>query len=180
MFLLFNTLSMFVIAFLPRERLLISWLQSPSAVILEPKKRKSATASTFSPSICHEVMGLDAMILVFLLFSFKQALSLSSFTLIKRLFSSSISAIRMVSSTYLWSLMFLLNRQSFSQFPGRVVLKKVLTIRQLQSSPMLVRSCLKSYILGFSIMGTRNFQMSKLGLEKEEEPEIKLPTFAGS
>ena len=64
--LLFNTLSKFVIAFLPRsKRLLISWLQSPSTVILKPKKIKSVTASTFSPSICHEVMGLDAMILVF-------------------------------------------------------------------------------------------------------------------
>ena len=64
--LLFNTLSRFVIAFLPRSKhLLISWLQSQSAVILEPKKIKSAIVSTFSPSICHEVMGLDAMILVF-------------------------------------------------------------------------------------------------------------------
>ena len=59
-----NILSRFVIAFLPRsKRLLISWLQSPSAVILEPKKIKSATVSTVSPSICHEVMGPDAMIL---------------------------------------------------------------------------------------------------------------------
>ena len=58
MSLLFNTLSRFVIAFLPRSKhLLTSCLQSPSAVILEPKKRKSVTASTFSPSICHEVMG---------------------------------------------------------------------------------------------------------------------------
>ena len=66
MSLLFNTLSRFVIAFLPRSNhLLISWLQSLSAVILEPKKRKSVTASTFSPSICSEIMGLDAMILVF-------------------------------------------------------------------------------------------------------------------
>ena len=64
--LLFNTLSRFVIAFLPRsKRLLISWLQSRSAVILEPKKRKFVTASTFPPSICHAVMGPDAMILVF-------------------------------------------------------------------------------------------------------------------
>ena len=56
----------FVITFLPRNKsLLILWLQPPSAVILEPKKRKSVSASTFSPSICHEVMGLDAMILVF-------------------------------------------------------------------------------------------------------------------
>ena len=55
---LFNTLSRFVIAFLPRSNcLLISWLQSPSTVILEPKKRKSVTTSTFSPSICHAVMG---------------------------------------------------------------------------------------------------------------------------
>ena len=63
---LLNMLSRFVIAFLPRNKhLLISWLQSWSVVILEPKKRKSVTASTFSPSICHQVMGLDAMILVF-------------------------------------------------------------------------------------------------------------------
>ena len=66
MSLLFNTVSRFVIAFLPRSKsLLISWLKSPSAVILEPKKIKSVTVSIVSPSICHEVMGLDAMILVF-------------------------------------------------------------------------------------------------------------------
>ena len=64
--LLFNMLSGFVIAFLPRSKyLLMSWLQSPSAVILEPKKIKSVSVSMVSPSICHEVMGLDAMILVF-------------------------------------------------------------------------------------------------------------------
>ena len=74
--LLFNTLSRFVIGFLPRSKhLLISWLQSPSAVILEPKKVRSATVSTVSPSICHEVMGLDAVILVFWLLSFKPAFS---------------------------------------------------------------------------------------------------------
>ena len=66
MSLLFNTLSRFVITFLSRSKhLLISWLQSPSAVILEPKKMKSDNVSTFPPSICHEVMGPDAMILVF-------------------------------------------------------------------------------------------------------------------
>ena len=66
MSLLFNTLSRFVIAFLPRGKcLLISWLQSPSTVILEPKKIKSVTASAFSLSICLEEMGPDAMILVF-------------------------------------------------------------------------------------------------------------------
>ena len=66
MSLLFNMLSKLVIAFFPRsKRLLISWLQSPSAVILEPKKIKSVTVFIVSPSICHEVMGLDAMILVF-------------------------------------------------------------------------------------------------------------------
>ena len=63
---LFNMLSRFVIAFLPRSKhLLISWLQSPSAVILELKKRKSDTVFTVSPSICHEVMGPDVMILIF-------------------------------------------------------------------------------------------------------------------
>ena len=61
--LLFNMLSRLVITFLPRSKsLLISWLQSPSAVIMEHRKIKSATVSTVSPSICHEVMGLDAMI----------------------------------------------------------------------------------------------------------------------
>ena len=65
MSLLFNMLFRFVIDFLPRSKhLLISWLQSPSAVILEPKKIKSVTVSIFSPSICHEIMGLDAMIFV--------------------------------------------------------------------------------------------------------------------
>ena len=65
MFLLLHMLCRFVITFLPRsKRLLISWPQSPSAVILEPQRLKSATVSTVSPSICHE-MGLDAMILVF-------------------------------------------------------------------------------------------------------------------
>ena len=66
MSLLFNMLSKLVMAFLPRSKhLLISWLQSPSAVILEPRKIKSDTVSTVSPSISHEVMGPDAMILVF-------------------------------------------------------------------------------------------------------------------
>ena len=66
MSLLFNMLSRLVITFLPRSKhLLISWLQSPSAVILEPRKIKSVTISTVYPSICHTVMGLDAMILVF-------------------------------------------------------------------------------------------------------------------
>ena len=66
MSLLFNMLSRLVIAFLPRnKRLLISWLHSPSAVILEPKKIKSDTVSTVSPSISHEVIGTDAKIFVF-------------------------------------------------------------------------------------------------------------------
>ena len=65
--LLFNTLSTLVLTFLPRSKhLLISWLQSPSAVILEPPKIKSATVSIVSLSICHKVMGLDAMIFLFL------------------------------------------------------------------------------------------------------------------
>ena len=86
MSLLFNKLSRLVITFLPRStHLLISWLQSPSAVILEPPKIKLGTVSTLSPSICHEVMGLDAIILVLLMLSFKRALNeraLSSFTLL--------------------------------------------------------------------------------------------------
>ena len=91
MSLLFNILSMLVIAFLPKSKcLLISWLQSQSAVILEPKKIKSVTVSIVYPSICHEVMGLVAMMLVFWMLSFKPTFSLSSFTFIKRLFSSSL------------------------------------------------------------------------------------------
>ena len=74
MSLLFNKLSSFVIVCLPRSKcLFISWLQSPSAVILEHKKIKSVTVSIGSPSICHEVMGLDAMILGFEMVSFKPA-----------------------------------------------------------------------------------------------------------
>ena len=66
MSLLFNMLSRLVITFLPSSKhLLISWVQSPRAVVLEPRKIKSLTVSIVSPSICHEVMGLDAMILVF-------------------------------------------------------------------------------------------------------------------
>ena len=80
MSLLFNMFSRFVIAFLPRDKhLLISWLQSPSAVILEPKRKESVTVSIVSPFICHEMMGPDAMILVFRMMSFKPAFhSLSS------------------------------------------------------------------------------------------------------
>ena len=108
MSLLFNMLSRLVIAFLWRSKyLLISWLQSPSAVILEPKNIKSVTVSTVSPSICHEVMGPDVMILVFWMLSFKPTFSLYSFTFIKRFFNSSLSAIRVVSSAYLRLLIFL-------------------------------------------------------------------------
>ena len=81
MSLLFNMLSRLVITFLPRSKhILISWLQPPFAVILEPKKIKSATVSTVSPSICHEVVEPDAMIFVFWMLSFKPTFSLSSFT----------------------------------------------------------------------------------------------------
>ena len=98
----FNMWSRFVITFLPKSKhLLIWWLQSPSAMILDPKKIKSATVSTFFPSICHEVMGQDAMILVFWMLSFKPNFSCSSFNLIKGFFSSSLLfAIRVVSSAY--------------------------------------------------------------------------------
>ena len=107
MSLLFNMLCRLVITFLPRSKcLLISWLESPSAVILEPRKIKPATVS---PSICHEVMGPDAMIFVFWMLSFKSTFSLSAFTFIKGLFSSSsLSTIRVVSSAYLRLSIFLL------------------------------------------------------------------------
>ena len=110
MSLLFNALSRLVITFLPRSKhLLIPWLQLQSTVIWEPPKMKSVTVSIVSPSSCHEVMGPDAMILVFWIWSFKPTFSLSSFTFIKRLFSSSLlSAIRVVLSAYLRWLLFLL------------------------------------------------------------------------
>ena len=112
MSLLFNMLSRLVITFLPRSKhLLISWLQSPSAVILEPPKIKSLTFSIISPSICHEVMGLDAMILVFWMLSFKPTFSLSSSTFLKRFFISSLlSAMRVMSYVVvgIWSYLRLL------------------------------------------------------------------------
>ena len=87
--LLFNMLSRLLIAFLPRSKgLLISWLQSWSAVILGPQKIKSLTFSFVYPTICHEVMGPFAIIFAFWMLSFKPVFSLSSFTFIKRLFSS--------------------------------------------------------------------------------------------
>ena len=87
MSLVFNRRTRFVIVFLPRSKhLLISWMQSPSSVILEPKE--TVTVPIVSPSICHEVMRPDAMIFVFWVLSFKPTFSLSSFTFIKRLISS--------------------------------------------------------------------------------------------
>ena len=99
----------FILFFFKRHSkcLLILWLQSPSAVIFEPPQIKSLTVSTVSPSICLEVVGPDAMILVFWMLSFKATFSHSSFTFIKRLFSSSLSAVRVVSSAYLRLLIFL-------------------------------------------------------------------------
>ena len=88
--LLFNMLSRLVITFLPRSKcLLISWLQSHLQWFLEPPKNKVSHCFHFFPSICHEVMGPDALILVFWMLSFKPTFSLSSFTFTKRLFSSS-------------------------------------------------------------------------------------------
>ena len=115
MSLLFTMLSRLVITFFPRsKRPLISLLQSPSAVILQPKKIKSLTVSIVSPSIYCEVMGPDTIILAFWMLNFKPAFSPSSFTFIKRLFSSSsLSAIRVMSSAclrlliYLWPILIL-------------------------------------------------------------------------
>ena len=108
MSLLFNMLSRLAITFLPRRKhSLISWLHSLSTEILETKKIKLATVSTVSPSICHEVMVLDAVIFAFWMLSFKPTFSFSSFTFIKRLFSSSSpSAVRVVSLGYLMLLIF--------------------------------------------------------------------------
>ena len=92
MSLLFNMLSRLVITFLPRsKRLIISWLQSPSAVILEHIKIKSDIVSTVSPSICHEVMGLYAMIFVLWMLSFKPTFSLVRSKLVHLKFKLKIS-----------------------------------------------------------------------------------------
>ena len=108
--LLFNMLSMLVIAFLPRSKhLLILWLQSPSAAVLESKEIKSVIVSIVSPSTCHAMMGPDTMILIFWMLSFKPAFSLCSFTFVKWLFSSSsLSALRVVLPAYLRFFIFLL------------------------------------------------------------------------
>ena len=110
MSLLFNMLSRFVIAFLPGSKcLLITWLQTLSAVILELRKYSLSLFPLFPHLFCHEEMRPDAMILVFWMLSFKPTFSLSSFTFIKRLFSSSsLSATRVMSCGYLRLLIFLL------------------------------------------------------------------------
>ena len=120
MSLLFNMLSGFVIAFLPRSNsLLISWLNLPSAMIFKPKKIKSVTISIIYPFICHEVIELNVLIFFFWVLSFKPALSLSSFTFMKRLFSSSsLSAIRVVSCAYLRLLLFIGVVYYCLDFPG--------------------------------------------------------------
>ena len=105
--LLFNMLSRLVITFLPSKWLLISWLQLPSAVILETTEIKSVTVFTVSPSTCYEVMGPDAMILVFWMLSFKPTFSLFSFPF-SFLFSSSLLSAITVVSAYLRLLIFLL------------------------------------------------------------------------
>ena len=109
MYLFFNTVSVFVIAFLPRSKcLLFSWLQSPSAVILEPRKNKVCHCFHCFPIYLSWSDGTRCHDLSFWMLSFKPALSLYSFTFIKKLFSSSLlSAIRVVSSAYLRLLIFL-------------------------------------------------------------------------
>jgi len=112
--LFFNMLSRLVITFLPRSKcLLISWLHEIICSDFGAQKSKewqeklSVTISNVSPSICHEEMGLDVMILVFWMLSVKLTFSLSSFTFINRLFNSSLSAINVVSSAYLRPLILL-------------------------------------------------------------------------
>ena len=102
MCLLFNMLSRLVIAFLPRsKRLLISWLQSSSTVILEPKKINSVTVSIVSPFLCHKVMRLDAMPLGFWMLSLEPAFTLL-FDLHQRLFSSSLLSSIKWYHLYIW------------------------------------------------------------------------------
>ena len=115
MSLLLNMLSRLVITFVPRsKRLLISWLQSPSAVILEPRKIKSVTVFHCFPIYFPWSVGPDALILVFWMLSFQSTFSYSSFTFIKRLFSSSLlSAIRWC-HLHIWGYWYF-SRQSWFQ-----------------------------------------------------------------
>ena len=106
MSLLFNMLPRFVTVFLPRRKhRLISRLQSLSLVNLDPKEIKSVTVSIVSLSICHEVMGPDAMILVFWMLSFKLAFSLSSFTFISRFIKDRILGINICGKNYIWKVL---------------------------------------------------------------------------
>ena len=109
MSLFFNMLSRFVIAFLPRSKCFFNFITAVTIRNdLRAQENKICHCFHFPPFICYEMMGLDVMILVFLMLSFKPAFSLSSFTLIKKPFSSSsLSAIRVVSSAYLRLLLFL-------------------------------------------------------------------------
>ena len=108
MSLLFNMLSRLVITFLPRSKRLFNFMTAITMCSgFGAQKNKVSHCFHCFPSICHEVMGLDAMILVFWMLSFKPTFSLSSFTFIKMLFGSSLSAIRVVSSAYLRLLIFL-------------------------------------------------------------------------
>jgi len=107
MVLLFNTLSRLVIVFLPRSKRLNFMAAVTMCNDFGAQKFNSAIVSTVSPSICYDVMGLDTMVLVFWMLNFKPNFSLSSFTFIKRLFSSLLSIIRVLSSAYLKLLIFL-------------------------------------------------------------------------
>ena len=109
MFLLYNMLFWLVIGFLPRSRrLLISWLHSLSAVVLQPKKMKSVTVSIVCPSICHEVMGPDAMILDFWILGFKPVFFNSPLSLSSRSSLVPVSFLKVMSAAYLRLLLFLL------------------------------------------------------------------------
>ena len=114
MSLLVNMLSRLVIAFLPRSKhLLFSWRQSPSAVILEPKKIQPLTASIVCPSICHEVMVLGAMILVFYLLSFRPTLPLPSLWWLREIPGQPLSSWLTASSLQFLPLIFPLCVQNF-------------------------------------------------------------------
>jgi len=169
MSLFLNTLSRFVIAFLPRSKcLLISWLLLPSVVILEPSH-----CFYFFPIYLLWSDGPDAMILVFWMLSFKPTFSLSSFTFIKRLFSSSsLSAIRVVSSAYLKLLIFLL-ANLISAYVSSSLVFRMMSVHT-STNLSLSQSEFSSFKRGFRSMWMENFQMYKLDLEEAEESEVKL------
>ena len=155
-------LSRLVITFPRSKRLLISWLQLPSTVILEPRKIKSATVFTVSPFICHEVMGQMSWSL------FSEYWALSQLHSI----CQQIRQTRQLPKDW--------KRSVFILVPKKDIDKECSNYCTIALISHASKKCSKLSKLGFNSMWTKNFQMFKLDLEKAEEPKTKLPSPVGS